>query len=123
MRILLIPLLALCALHPALADSERPDPFQGERAADLGEAFALLRAYNATLSEVTAGESRSTADMADIHRLSYTMENALERIEDEVEALAELLEAVHVASEGMDRDTVRRCAAEYLSGSEALLQR
>lgn len=123
MRTVLIPILALCALSPAFADSERPDHFQGAEPTTLGEAFTLLREHNTQLAAIVEQDALSASDMTEIHRLSYTLENALERIEDEVEALAERLEEVHVASEEMDRDTVRRSAPEYLSGSDVFLQR
>jgi SMC interacting uncharacterized protein involved in chromosome segregation len=121
---LLIPALGLlCAATAAQADDDRPEHFEGERSETLEEAFENLREYNAKLHAIIERDELTAAEMSEIHQLSYTLENALERIEDEVEDLAEVLEEVHVASEEMDRETVRKQAPAYLTGSESLYSR
>lgn len=123
-RSLLIPAFGLlCAATAAQADDDRPEHFEGEGAKTLEQALVNLREYNAKLSTIIERDELTASDMAEIHKLSYTLENALERIEDEVDELADVLEKVHVASEEMDRETVRRQAPAYLTGSESLYTR
>lgn len=121
---LLIPALGLLCFATAVqADDDRPEHFEGKRAQTLEQALENLREYNAKLSAIVERDELTDSEMAEVHRLSYTLENALERIEDEVDELAEVLEEVHVASEEMDRDTVRERAPAYLAGSESLYTR
>lgn len=121
---LLIPALGLlCAATAVQGDDDRPEHFEGERSDTIAEALDNLREYNAKLNAIIERNELTAAEMAEIHQLSYTLENALERIEDEVEDLAEVLEEVHIASEEMDRETVRKQAPAYLSGSESLYSR
>ncbi|MCK5771120.1 DUF6746 family protein [Algiphilus sp.] len=121
---LLIPAFALlCAATAAQADDDRPEHFEGERSETIAEALTHLREYNAKLSTIIERDELTASEMTEIHQLSYTLENALARIEDEVEELAEVLEEVHIASEEMDRETVRKQAPAYLTGSESLYTR
>ncbi|HEY7773612.1 MAG TPA: DUF6746 family protein, partial [Marinagarivorans sp.] len=59
-------------------------------------------------------------DLNEVHILTYTLENALEKLGSEREQLAELLEQVHKASEGADSDTVKTSGRAYLQGSAPL---
>lgn len=123
-RLLLIPALGLfCAAAAVQADDDRPEHFEGERSETLEQALDNLREYNARLSAIVERDELTAAEMAEIHELSYTLENALERIDDEVDELAEVLEEVHIASEEMNRDTVRKQAPAYLQGSQSLYAR
>lgn len=115
--------LMACSSNAAQASGDQPEHFEGERSDTTAEAPDNLREHNAKLVAIVAQEDLSASDMTDIHRLSYTQENALARIEDEVETLAEVREEVHVASEEMDRATMRQRTPDYLSASERLLER
>lgn len=113
----------LCAAMAAQADGDRPEHFEGERSETVEEALAHLREYNAKLSSIIERDELTASEMTEIHQLSYTLEHALARIENEVEELAEVLEDVHIASEEMDRETVRKQTPAYLTGSESLCTR
>ena len=95
-------------------DDERAEHFEGETAADIGEARANLAEANAELRELLAQDELSSADMGRVHELSYTMENALQRVQTDLEEAAVALEEVHLASEEMDRETVTQRAPDYL---------
>lgn len=103
----------------ALAD-ERPDHFEGEKAASLEEALVHLASYNAKLEAVLAKDELGPEDTAEVHQLTYTLENALAKIKSEVEGLEETLEEVHVASERYEVGTVRSQGRKYLDDAAKL---
>ncbi|MFO8024055.1 DUF6746 family protein [Thiohalophilus sp.] len=105
----------------AQADDDMPEHFEGEPSRTLDEAFKNLTVYNKKLDKLLAGEM-TPEKMGEIHILTYTLENALARIEDEVEELAETLEEVHQASERAEDDTVIQKGKIYLEGSSKLIR-
>lgn len=121
MRATVLPLfLVLFLVAPqALADS-RPNHFQGEPAETLEQALSNLNEYNAKLAEVLKRGELSPADMAEIHRLTYTLENGLERLRKESHKLAQVLEALHLASESGDTEGVSVYGEAYLDKAEPL---
>ena len=60
--------------------------------------------------------------MAEIHQLTYTLEVALEKLDDEVDRLKDQLEEVHKGSEMMEFDRVRDNAERYLTTSKKLIK-
>lgn len=122
MKILAAPLffLALCCTSGSLA-SERPDHFKGLKAETLEEAVTNLTEANASLDALLKRQDLSLSDLASVHQLSYTMENALQKINAELELLAVELEAVHLASERADFETVRAQGSNYLLRVNKLL--
>ena len=52
--------------------------------------------------------------MTKVHELTYTLENALAKINDELGKLAVTLEEVHLASEKYDADAVRDHGDAYM---------
>lgn len=113
--------LPLVALLPfcALADDDRVEHFQGEPAETLEEAVSHLNEGNAQLRTLLAGEI-TEQDMADIHELSYTLENAVARLQKELKVLGVVLEDVHLASEAFNEDTVAASGRAYLEMIEQL---
>lgn len=92
---------------------DRFDHYEGEPARSLEQALKNFAEYNAKLESVLQREL-TPEDMAEIHQLTYTLENALERISIELEQLAETLEEVHLGSERLEYDGVREAARLYL---------
>ncbi|HSH30206.1 MAG TPA: DUF6746 family protein [Thiohalobacter sp.] len=114
-------LCALCLSRPAFAD-DRPDHYEGEPAETLAQAVANFSEYNARLEAILARGELSSADLHEVHRISYTLENALHRLEEELEELAEVLEEVHVASENADAATVMSRGRLYLETSRQVIE-
>lgn len=114
----LVTLLAIGG--PAHAD-DRPGHFKGLPANTLEEAVRNFSEYNHKLEAVLDQDTLTSREIFAIHELTYTLENALERINTELEALAETLEEVHVASETADTESVRSKGREYLSVSRKLI--
>lgn len=61
-------------------------------------------------------------DLAEIHVLSYTLENALEKINEALAELADSLEEVHVASETFARDKLKKNGELYLQASRTIVK-
>ena len=101
---------------------DKPQHFQGKPAETDEQARRNLREYNAKLKALLDKDKLSGSDLGEIHRISYTLENALAQLDPEVEWIAEYLEEVHLASERADRDTVRKKGRAYLSASKGLLE-
>ena len=100
---------------------ERPDHFQGLAAPDLQAAVANLSEYNNRLEKILSGDL-SDADMSAAHELTYTLENALEKIIIDLEELAETLEKVHVASETFNRDALKEASPAYLDTARIIVK-
>lgn len=105
---------------PAHAE-ERPNHFKGLPAHTLEEAVRNFSEHNHKLEAMLAQDTLNSRELFAIHELTYTLENALERINTELEALAETLEEVHVASETADTETVRSKGQQYLSVSRKVI--
>ena len=119
LRTLTVLTTLMLMLPATAADSERPDHYEGLPAETLEVALANLSEYRATLAGVLARDPLSSADLNEVHRLTYTLENALERMTIDLHALAELLEVVHVASEQADAETVRSKGRAWIEGTRA----
>lgn len=115
--LLLVALMFTAGSHA----SERPEHFKGRESATLQEAVGNLSEANASLEALLQQQDLSLRDLASVHQLSYTMENALQKISAELELLAVELEAVHVASERADFDTVHAQGRNYLRRAQKLL--
>lgn len=105
-------LFALSASGSAFA--QRPDHFKGKKAETLNEAVANFSEYNKKLSTILAKRDLTPTDMAKVHELTYTLENALNNIRAELATLAQTLEEVHVASERQDVKAVKARGQSYL---------
>lgn len=109
----------LAIAMPAFA-SERPDHYKGEPSPSLEAALSNLAEFNPKLAALVEKDSLSAQEMNEVHQLTYTLEQALERIESERARVAELLEEVHVASESGDSKTVKTSGRAYLEGTAPL---
>jgi hypothetical protein len=102
-------------------DHDRVGHFKGEASEDWAAAIANLREYNQKLRAVLEQDEISNRDLADIHRWSYTLENAVGRLQTDLEMIADHLEEVHLASEQGDAERIREHGRKYLEGLTPLL--
>lgn len=119
-----LALMCMSLTGPASASGggeRKPAHFKAESSATLEQAVTNLRTYNARLERILAGPV-SDADMVEVHQLTYTLETALKKIDEEVEQLAETLEKVHVGSEKLDRDVVVNNGRAYLDTAAKLVR-
>lgn len=99
---------------------DRPDHFKGEPSHTLTEALSNLSEYNQRLETILKKDQLSPQDMHEVHVLTYTLENALDKIDDSVDALEDQLEDVHKASERGDTKTVKEQGKVYLDNAREL---
>lgn len=121
-KIASVALLASLLLAPISHAEERPDHFKGEPAETLEQAVANLSEYNARLAAIVEKDELSDDDHAEIHELTYTLENALGKIKEELDVMAEDLEAVHLASEERADEVIAERAPAYLSAARKLVE-
>lgn len=116
--------LALASLFtlPALADDDRVEHYRGEPANSLSEALANLAEYNEQLRAIVDQGELSGDDFHQIHQLTYTLENALGRLDDELEEMEEDLETIHIASERGEAGRIQEAAPAYFRRGDELLQ-
>lgn len=121
MRIYLLPLTLTAALmSPTLALAEEVSHYQAKSADTLEQALVNFTEYNGRLEQLLAGDLDG-GDLAQVHELTYTLENALAKINAEAEDMAESLEEVHLASERADSEAVRKHGTAYLGAAKKLI--
>lgn len=98
---------------------ERLDHFKGLPSPDLATAVINFSQYNDKLADKLKGELTPSA-LAEIHQLTYTLEIALEKISNEVKALADTLEEVHIASETAQPEKLAEEGKKYMQTVEEL---
>ncbi|MCC5811502.1 MAG: hypothetical protein JJU06_14120 [Ectothiorhodospiraceae bacterium] len=113
--------LAAGLVAGAAMASDRIDHFEGLSAETLEEAVANFSEYNNRLAGILEKESLSDDDLLRIHELTYTLENALEKINVELSELAETLEELHIASETGDDTGAQRHGAAYLETARKVI--
>ncbi|WP_258806740.1 DUF6746 family protein [Pseudidiomarina sp. CB1] len=126
LKLTVLALTTVIGLHaPALqADEEqRYEHFKGQPAKNLDQALFNLANFNAKLEQIMAKGELTANDMATIHQLSYTLENALQRLDEEVDTMQEVLEEVHLASESMDFETVQKQGKVYLESTGKIVKK
>lgn len=127
LKLTVLALTAVIGLHaPTLQaeeEQQRYSHFKGQPAKNLDQALFNLANFNAKLAEIMAKDEFSPNDMATIHQLSYTLENALQRLDEEVDTMQEVLEEVHLASESMDFETVQKQGKVYLESTGKIVKK
>ncbi|MBK1672862.1 hypothetical protein CKO35_06000 [Ectothiorhodospira shaposhnikovii] len=118
---LTVALAAGLGLASGSVMADRVEHFKGTPSETLEQAVKNFSEYNAKLEAVLAGEL-TFEKVAEVHELTYTLEVALEKINDELEELAETLEELHVASEENDFALVKAKGEEYLSVSRKVIK-
>ena len=112
--------LLMVASAPSWSDTDRVEHFAGESAESLDEALSHVDQYNRRLDELIAAGEVSAETSYQVHQLTYTLENALMRLEEELTAVKDTLERVHLASEANQGDVIEREGKRYLEHSARL---
>ena len=118
----ILAVTVLMFLSTAAVAEDRPDHYKVEPVETLEQAVQKFSKFNSKLEVLLEKEKLSAAEMATVHELTYTLENALNKINAELARLSETLEAVHKASETLDADTTLSKGREYLSVSRQLIK-
>ncbi|WP_193074540.1 DUF6746 family protein [Pseudomonas sp. FME51] len=114
--------LSLSATSWAGNEPERPAHFKGEPADTLQQAVTNLSEYNTKLDELLAKDELTPMDMHEVHQLTYTLENALQKIQADLADTAEVLEEVHIASETGKPGVVTEKGQAYLQTTRILVK-
>lgn len=122
--LVLVAVVAMYSVVPmtfASGPGEKISHYKGKPSETLSEAVRNFAEYNAKLEILLKGKVDDNA-MADVHELTYTLENALGKMNEETAKLAATLEALHQASEKHDREAVLRHGNQYLSVSKEIVK-
>lgn len=114
--------VALGVSAASWADSDRPAHAKGEPAETLQQAVTNLSEYNTRLEALLERDELTAKDMHDVHMLTYTLENALQKIQADLEETAAVLEEVHIASETNEPDVVKEKGQVYLQSTRTLVK-
>jgi hypothetical protein len=95
------------------SDNKKYSHFPAKKSPDAETALCNIVNYNKVLTQLTQKEELSVEDMVKIHELTYTLENALGKLSEDLAKAAVDLEEVHLASEKLDTDTIKKHANIY----------
>ncbi|AHK79400.1 hypothetical protein M911_09815 [Ectothiorhodospira haloalkaliphila] len=112
--LMIAALTAGMTLSSGAAWADRVDHFKGKSADTLEQALENFVEYNRKLETALAEGELTPEAVAHIHELTYTLENALERMNQDLADLADTLEEVHLASEVNDVERLREEGRKYL---------
>lgn len=104
----------------AWADDDRVEHFEGKAAKTIEQALDNLHLANQQLADLLASGPITAEVSHEIHQLTYTLENALEHLEDELDRAQEILEQVHLASEANQGAVMATEGPKYLELSQRL---
>ncbi len=110
--------LVLMSSNVMADDTERVKHFKGITASSAMEARSILADYNGKLAVIASKDKLEMTDVAEIHMLTYTLENQLEYLEDDLERVAEQLEVLHKLSETAQVDRAKAQANVYLRNAK-----
>src|SRR5690606_30770368 len=77
--------------------------------------------YSEKLRALLAKEELGAMELHEVHMLTYTLENALHKIQADLEQTAEVLEEVHIASETNKPEVVREKGQVFVETTSTLL--
>jgi len=97
----------------ALAD-EKVQHYEAKPSETLEDAVKNFSEYNKKLAEVLSREKLSDNDMEEVHQLTYTLEVALAKINEEMSGIVDTLEEVHLSSEERNEAKLRGVSQVYL---------
>ena len=115
-------IVALSLSAMGWADSDRPAHAKGEPADTLQQAVTNMSEYNSKLEALLAKDELGAKDLHEVHMITYTLENALQKIQADLEATAEVLEEVHIASETNKPEVVKEKGHVYLETTGTLVK-
>lgn len=134
----IIPVLAGFVLATALvpsvkaedmppAGAERIHHYEGDVMENAEAATKALHAKVAEIDEILKADKLEVAQLEHIHEISYTLENAIDKLRAEkagdeatLDTIDEAIQAVHFASENHEEAKVREWFARLKAGVETL---
>lgn len=111
----------LLAFSFGVSAEEKYNHFPSLEAPNLQAAICNIQNYNKKLTAITNKAELEPVDMVKVHELTYTLENAVIRLQQELQTIAADLEQVHLASERLDPKTINEFGKKYLSQTTTLI--
>ncbi len=97
----------------ALAD-ETIQHYEAKPSDTLEEAVRNFSEYNKRLAGILSQDKLTQSDMEQVHQLTYTLEVALAKINEDMTGIVDTLEEVHLSSEEYNEAKLRGVAEVYL---------
>lgn len=123
-------LVALLALGVAHAEEEPVDDrlveqleeAQGQPIESLQQAVDALELRNDLLDVLLRKDQLTERDLAIIQQLTETIENALAKVDEELDVMRDHVQEVHAGAEGQEQERIREHGREYLDRIKTLMQ-
>lgn len=116
MKLFKLAILALSFLAAATVSASEVRHYKGEDVNTVEEALSVLKKYNGELETLLKADELKPQDMAKIHQMTYSMENALKILEGSLNITQRNLEELHLSSETMETDKAKIYGQLYLEG-------
>lgn len=101
---------------------EKYNHFPSLDAPNSSVALCNLAKFNQNLQAITKKAEISPEDMVKVHELTYTLENAVIRLQKELDTIAVDLEKVHKASEHLNEQVIKDSGEKYLAATKILIE-
>ncbi len=84
-------------------------------------ALCNLVAFNEKLQVIAEKKELTPEDMVKVHEITYTLENAIIKLQKDLDTISVDLEKVHKASEQLDQATIKYSGDKYLGATGLFL--
>lgn len=102
------------------ASNQDVDHFQGEEPQSLAHAKMMVQHSHQQIEALLRKEKLTTEEIHELHELTYSLENAVAFIQEDMKGAADALETLHKASETYDPKKARDAAKLYLDAAKVL---
>lgn len=99
-------------------DSERARHFKGITPTSVENAQEIIAEYNGKIAELTSKGKMEITDLGSIHMYTYTLENAVAYLREDLTKLADTLETLHLLSESTDIAKAQAQGKTYLKDAK-----
>ncbi len=120
-RALVTVIGTLLILASTAKADEKYNHFPSLDSPDTATALCNLAKFNEKLKVIETKKSMTAEDMVKVHELTYTLENAVIRLQKDLDTIAVDLEKVHKASEVLAEKTIKQSGEDYLSATNNIL--
>lgn len=111
----------ICLASLVAKADEKYSHFPSLKAPTTSAALFNLTAYNQKLQAIVNKKELSPEDMVKVHELTYTLENAVIKLQKDLNTIAVDLEKVHKASEHLDQKVIKGSGDKYLVATQSIL--
>ncbi|WP_444678643.1 DUF6746 family protein [Halomonas sp. E19] len=101
---------------------EQLEEAEGQSIDTLKQAVDALELRNDLLDVLLRKQELTNEDMAIIQQLTETIENALAKIDEELDVMRDHVQEVNAGAEGQEQERVRENGREYLDRIKTLMQ-